>query len=113
MVENNPVLLPDRFVSGALRSRRKPQGSQKDVGARAGVCAGTISRAERGFGVNFTSAILLAVALGLLPYGTYDIRDPQIKRVLRYMRVVQRGRHAKGWDDYYSGIQRLLAKKAA
>lgn len=72
----------------------------------------TISRAERGFEVNFTSAILLATALGILDYGVYDVRDRRIKRVLRYMRVVTRGGHAKGWNDYCAGVQRLIAKAA-
>lgn len=103
------VMLPVRFKEGKLRSVRKPRGSQKDVGARAGVSAGTISRAERGFSVNFTSAILLGVELGLLDYGVYDIRDERILRVLRYMKVVQRGGHAKGWRDYYAGVSELLA----
>lgn len=108
-------MLPDRYQAGKLRARRKPQGSQKAVGGRAGISATTVSRAERGFKVNFTSAILLAVELGLLPYGTFDIRDPQIKRVLRYMRVVQRGAHAKGWNNYYAGVDQLIkrARRAA
>lgn len=103
----NSILLPDRYISGALRNVRKANGSQVAVGKGAGVSASTISRAERGFKVNFTSAILLGVALGLLEPGVYCVTDARIKRVLRYMRVVQRGGHAKGWNDYYLGVQRL------
>ncbi len=112
MVKKTGILLPDRFTSGALRGVRKPIGSQKAVGRTAGVSASTISRAERGFAVNFTSAILLGVSLGLLDYGVYDIRDRRILRILRYMRVVERGGHAKGWKDYYAGIRQLVEKAA-
>ena len=109
MAKATYVVLPDRFVEGALRSRRKLNGSQKVVASGAGVSAGTISRAERGFSVNFTSAILIGVELGLLDYGVYDINDRRIKKILRYMRVVQRGGRAKGWNDYYLGVKSLLA----
>ena len=104
--------LPNRFVEGSLRAVRKPRGSQKAVGARAGLSACTISRAERGFGVNFTSAILLGVALGLLENGVYDMQDRRIKKILRYMRVVERGGHAKGWNSYYAGVQELIKQAA-
>lgn len=106
-------MLPDRFEAGKLCNRRRTrghrEGTQKAVASHAGVSAGTFSRAERGFTVNFTSAILIGVELGILDYGVYDIRDRRIKRVLRYMRVVQRGGHAKGWNDYYAGVKALLA----
>lgn len=106
-------MFPDRFQEDKLRNKRKSrgrrEGTQKAVASHAGVSAGTFSRAERGFNVNFTSAILIGVELGLLDYGVYDINDRRIKRVLRYMRVVQRGGHAKGWNDYYTGVQELLA----
>lgn len=108
MAEKATVLLPDRFQEGKLRKQRRMHGTQKVVAQGAGVSAGTISRAERGFAVNFTSAILIGLELGLLDYGVYDIRDRRIKRVLRYMRVVQRGGHAKGWNDYYAGVRKLL-----
>jgi len=106
------VLTTDRFVPGKLRQIRKNRGSQKFVGNGAGVSASTVSHAERGFGVNFTSAILLGVALGILSYGVYAIDDPRIKRIMRYMRVVQNGRHAKGWDDYYAGVSEIIRKAA-
>lgn len=109
---HTPILLSDRFVEGDLRSVRKPCGSQKAVGLRAGVSASTVSRAERGFEVNFTSAILLGIALGLLDYGVYDMRDWRIRKVLRYMRIVERGGHAKGWNDYYGGVQQLIQRAA-
>lgn len=113
MEKADVVVLPVRFKEGKLRNKRRSlgrrEGTQRAVASRAGVCAGTISRAERGFSVNFTSAILIGVELGILDYGVYDIRDSRIQRVLRYMRVVQRGGHAKGWNDYYTGIKALLA----
>ena len=106
------VLSTDRFIDGKLRYVRKRAGSQKLVGKRAGISASTISRAERGFGVNFTSAILLGIELRILDYGVYDVNDPSIKRILSYMRVVANGGHAKGWQDYYEGVKKIIRNAA-
>ena len=106
------VLSTDPFVEGELRTIRKARGNQKAVGKSAGVSASTISRAERGFGVNFTSAILIGVELGLLSYGVFAITDTRIKRILRYMRVVERGGHAKGWNDYCASISEIIRNAA-
>ena len=110
MVSN--VLAATRFVDGKLRYTRKNCGSQKAIGSRAGISASTVSRAERGFEVNFTSAILLGVALSILDYGVYDVTDSRVKRVLSYMRIVEHGRHAKGWGDYYAGVSEIIRKAA-
>ena len=109
MASESSPLLPDRFVAGALHSRRmerKAQGkpwTQAAIGDSAGVSRHTVSRAERGKPVNFTSAILMARRLGILTRDVYDITDPAIKRVLRDMRVTGAGGHAKGWSAYYGG----------
>ena len=106
------ALMANRFVDGKLRYVRKRRGSQKAIGSRAGVSAGTISRAERGFEVNFTSAILLGIALGIIDYGVYEVTDARIKRILSYMRVVQSGRHANGWEEYYNGVSEIIRQAA-
>jgi len=102
----------DRFAEGKLRELRKKKGTQKQVAGKA-FSSSTLSRAERGFGVNFTSAILIGVELRILERGTlYDVSDRRIKRLMHYMRVVQRGRHAKGWNDYYAGVSELIREAA-
>lgn len=112
MSTNATLFSADSFVEGALRAHRKPYGSQKAVALGAGFSAGTMSRAERGFDVNFTSAILIGMRLGLLKPGVYDLADPRIRRIVRYMRVSAQGGHAKGWASYCQD-KRPAARKAA